>query len=352
MKMKKVTLGCSLLLAATMFFSSCNKKKANEAPAQDMEFETSKYVTFGNNIATEIEIIASYLGENYLTTGYFTPAPGTGSLSPSYTITTDRDTTAKKLTITYTGSVTCRDGKKRNGSIVIDYSGSSTTLGAKFYRDPGFKATISLNNYWCDGWFVDDVNPITVTNNMASNYSPSTDDLNWTMSAFLSIIPEVPADSVKKIVWNGTLKKTLTNTENTSIMATNKQSPINWVRYNAAGTPTAGAMVAYTGTVTGVTKRIVSYKFEIDSEKPATALTRDFSCSPDKILGVINTPSVVTYYSEFHPFISGKAKFTSLDNGTAEPRYIDYASGEAAAPCDNSATITIKGITYNLDLMK
>lgn len=348
--MKKIKLGCSLLMAAALFLTSCNKKKANEAPEQDMEFETSKYVTFGNNIATEIEIISSYLGENYLTTGYFTPTPGSGTLSPTYTITTLRDTAQKKLYITYTGTVTCRDGKKRNGTIVIDYSAS--TQGAKFYRDPGFKASISLNNYWCDGWWVDDVVPITLTNNMATNYSPASDDINWTMSGYLSIIPDVAADSVKKVVWNGTLKKTLTNTENTNIFAASKASPINWVRYNAAGTPTAGAIVAYSGTVTGVTKHDISYTFAIDSDKPATALTRDFSCSPDKILAVTNTPSVVTYYSEFHPFISGKAKFTSLGPGTAEPRYIDYASGDAGAPCDNAATITIKGVTYNLDLMK
>jgi hypothetical protein len=349
MKMKKITLGCSLLVAAALFFTSCNKK-ANEAPTQDMEFETSKYVSYGNSIVTEIEIITSYLGENYLATSFFSPAPGSGTLSPSYTITTLRDTTFKKLYITYTGSVTCRDGKKRDGQIVIDYSSSG--VGAKFYRDPGFKATISLNNYWVDGWWVDDVNPLSITNNMASNYVPATDDLNWTLSGYLSIIPDVPADSVKKIVWQGTIKKTLTNTENTSIFATNKLSPINWVRYNAAGTPTAGAMLAYTGTVTGVTERVISYKFAIDDQKPDKALVRDFSCSPEKVLSVINTPSVVTYYSEWHPFIKGEAVFNSYGPGTTEPRYINYASGEASAPCDNAATITIKGITYNLDMMK
>ncbi|MGZ3900951.1 MAG: hypothetical protein ACXVNM_08645 [Bacteroidia bacterium] len=348
--MKKITLGCSLLAAVAMLFSSCNKK-SNVAPEQDMEFESTKNVTYGNDLITELDIIVSYAGENLTSTGFFTPAPGTGTTSPTYSITLSRDTTNKLLSVTYTGSVTCRDGKKRNGQILIDYSGSNATYGAKFYRDPGFVAKVSLNNYWVDGWFVDDAAPFTIKNNVPFGYTLGSTNLNWTIDGYFSILPQVPADSVNKIVWKGTLLKTLTNTSPSVL--TSKNAPINWALYNAAGTPTVAAKVAYTGTVTGVTSRVISYTYVVDGAKPEQALVRDFACSVDRINAVTITSTLVTTTpSQWHPFISGIATFTSNGEGTTYPRVIDYASGETSAPCDNSGTVMIKGITYPIDFKK
>ncbi|MBA3662796.1 MAG: hypothetical protein H0W61_01120 [Bacteroidetes bacterium] len=342
--MKKITLGFSLL-AAVVFFTGCNKK-TNVAPEQDMEFESTKNVTFGNALITEIDIIASYAGENYNNSSpFFTRL----STNINDSIIVKRDTVTKKLTVTYTGSVTCRDNKKRNGTIVIDYSSSSVTYGSKFYRDPGYIAKVTLNNYWVDGWYVDDVVPFVITNNIPFGYNLASTSLNWTMDGYFSIKPQVAADSVNKIVWQGKLTKTLTNTQQ---VLSSKLTPINWVTYTVSGTPIAAAKLAYTGTVTGVTSRVISYKFVIDNSKPEQALVRDFSCSTEKIAGVVTTPSVSAIYSEWHPFISGVATFTSFGPGTVEPRVIDYGSGANPGPCDNAGTVTIKGITYNIDFKK
>lgn len=351
--MKKITLGCSLLAAVALFIASCNKK-ANVAPEQDMEFKSSKDVAYANSLITEIDIITSYLGEGYTSsTLFFSPAPTSTSLSTTYTIVTDHNPVTKTYSVTFTGSVTCRDGKKRNGTIILDYSLSNTTYSAQVYRDAGFVGKVSLVNYWVDGYYIDDASPFMITNNVPFGYPIASTDLNWTIDGYFSILPEVLADTItKKMIWKGKLIKTLLNTQETNIMAANKQSPINWVAYNAAGTPTAGAMLAYTGTVTGVTAGFVSYSLVIDDTKPDKALVRDFKCMPDRVVGVTTTPTVTAYYSEWHPFVSGVSSFTSFGAGTTEGRVIDYASGEATAPCDNVGTVTIKGVTYPIDFYK
>lgn len=352
MNMKKITLGCSLLFTAVLFLAGCNKK-VNEAPVQDMEFQTSKDATFANSLITEIEIIASYLGEGYTqSTLFFSPAP-TPTALPSGSITTNHDPAAKSYSVTYTGSVTCRDGKKRNGTIILDYSQSSSTFSATSYRDAGFVGKVSLVNYWVDGIVIDDATPFVIKNNVPFGYNPASTDLSWTMDGYFSVREQnYLQDSSRNMVWKGTLTKTLVNTENPDVFKPSKVSPINWSAYNAVGSQTAAARVAYTGTVQGVTARFVSYKLVIDDTKPEKAIVRNFGCTPDKVLGVVPTPSVVTYYSEWHPFVSGVASFTSFGAGTTEGRVIDFASGEGSAPCDNAGTVYIKGITYPVDFRK
>jgi hypothetical protein len=158
MKMKKIIIGCSVLFAAAMVIVGCNKK-TNPEPVQDKEFQSSKDAVFANSVAADLEIICSYMGENLLYSAYFFPAPGT---APGSTISIVADTTSSspKLEVTYTNSVTCRDGKKRNGTITMKYSSIPTTDGAKFYRQPSYNATVTLNNYWVDGWLIDDVTPL------------------------------------------------------------------------------------------------------------------------------------------------------------------------------------------------
>lgn len=344
MKMKKITLGFSLLIAAGLFVVSCNKK-TNTEPEQDMEFNSSRDAAYANSVVADLDIIVSYLGENLLSSSFFQVAPGSAG-----SITTNRDTVNKILSVTYSGSVTCRDGKKRNGSITVDYSGSNNTYGAKFYRDAGFKAVVNLNGYWVDGIFVDDITaPFVIRNNVAFGYNPANTNLSWDIDGYFLLKEETFAtDSSKNIIWKGKLTKTLKNTNVASVFNSSKLNPINWVSFSATGTPTSGAMCAYTGTVTGVTSRVVSYTFVSPDDKP---LTIDFACAPDKILGVTTTPSVLPVYSQWHPFIGGVASFTTLGAGTTYPRVIDFGN-EGANPCDNSGIVTIKGISYNIDFRK
>ena len=348
--MKKITLGCSVLAAAALFIIGCNKK-TNTAPVADMEFQSSKDAAFATSVVTDMEVIVSYMGENLLTSAYLTPAPGT---LPGSTITASSNTLTNVLTINFTNSVTCKDGKKRNGTIVIDYSGSNVLTGAKFYRDAGFVASVTLNNYQVDNWLVDDVTPFVITTNVPFGYNPATTNLNWTLDGNFTINNVV--DPTLNMTWKGKLIKTLTNTSDVQVFASNKLSPINWVFY-VNSIPVNGAKIEYKGAsaapavnVTGVTSVSKNYSLTITDEKP---LTRDFVCSPDKVIAVTSTTiapiTILPVYSEWHPFVKGTASFTT---GTLpDPRVINFGSDDAA-PCDNAGTVTIKGISYPIDFMK
>jgi hypothetical protein len=349
MKMKKITLGFSLLVAAALSFTSCNKG-TNTPPEQDMEFQSSKDVSFANSLVTELELIVSYAAERYSHSNspVFTAQAG----SPGSILVDLTDTTNKIIKVNYTNSVTCRDGKKRDGQIVINFSGSNASFGAKYYRDAGFVAKVTLNGYWVDGWKIVNIQTFTVTNNMGFGYKPNEVDVNWTMKGALHL--QFPEDTMRNMVWEGSLTKTLVNSESASIFNPSKLNPINWVVY-VAGTPTNAAQLAYTGTVTGVTSRVVSYTYVVDDapDKADKALVRNLMCAPDRITAATSTSTgIIPIYSEWHPFISGVASFTSLGAGTTEPRTIDYASGETSAACDNAGTVTIKGVTYSIDFKK
>jgi len=345
--MKKITLGCSVIVAAALFIVGCNKK-TNTAPVADMEFQSSKDAAYATSVVTDMEIICSYMGENLLTSAYLTQAPGS---APGSTITTSRDTALKVLQINFTNSVTCKDGKKRNGTITINYSASNNAYGAKFYHDAGFKANVTLNNYEVDGWLIDDVTPFVITNNLPFGYNPVSDKLNWTLDGNITI--KNIADSSLNMAWKGKLIKTLTNTSTSSIFAVNKLSPINWVHYDLiTGQATDGAKVEYKGVIsspsvqiTGVTSRTTTYSLSIKDDQP---LYRDFTCAPDKVIGVITSTSApIPVYSEWHPFIKGTASFTT---GTLpDARLIDFGDDGS---CDNAGTVTIKGISYPIDFKK
>lgn len=345
MKMKKITLGSSLLLAASLMIVSCNKK-TNEAPVADLDFKSAQEASFANSAILDIETIVSYAADNQYTGYYFAVAPGSPS---NAAITASNNTTSKILTINYTNSVVCMDGKRRNGEIVIDYSLSNQAQGADFYRRPGFVGKVTLNNYWVDGIVIDDAAPFVIKNTTPFNFSPSATNQTWTMDGYFSVRNEnYMQDSSQNRIWKGILTKTLLNTAEVSANQTN---PINWVVFTN-GQITNAAKVAYTGTVTGVTSRVVSYSFEIDEKRPERALYRDFKCSPDPLLSVVTTPSYSIQYSQWHPIIGGTAKFVSLGAGTAEPRVLTYGADGGATPCDNAGTVTIKGITYQVDFKK
>jgi hypothetical protein len=349
MKMKKITLGSSLIFAASLLILSCNKK-TNVAPEADKEFDSAREASFATSAVIDIETIVSYAADNQFNGYFFTKKPGsTGSISH----TVDTNSATKKITIIYSGSVTCLDGKRRNGEIIIDYSNSNFAIGGKFYRRPGFKANVNTNNYWVDGYYVNAAEPFKVNNINAYPFNPANANGKWELDGYFSIREEnYLQDSSKNIIWKGKLKKELLNSNDAAIFQTTMINPINWVVYSATtGRATNAAKVAYSGNAEGVTKRVVSFKMEI-ADKPEKVLYRDFMCAPEQVLGVITTPSVVTYYSEWHPVIGGVASFTTLGEGTTDPRVIDYGDGTGSKPCDNSGIVTIKGISYPIDFKK
>ena len=92
---------------------------------------------------------------------------------------------------------------------------------------------------------------------------------------------------------------------------------------------------------------MVPFTYTVGTDKP---LVRDYRCSPDKAIGISTTPSVAIINSEFHPIVNGVASFTTGTSTDKAPRVIDY--GTEGAPCDNSGTIYIKGISYKVDFKK
>jgi hypothetical protein len=342
MKMKKITLGCSMLVAAAMFLSSCNKK-TNPEPQQDTEVQSSVDAVYANQTVADIDIIAGFMGENLLNSSYFVPAPGSTG-----TITTNRDTVNKILTVNFTNSVTCRDGKKRNGSIVLNYSATPVTV-LKYMRKPGFICDVTLNNYWVDGWKVDDVTPLHIVNTSPNPIGSA--NMTWSITGIIGM--KGATDSMS---WNGKISKELTNTSTTVIVNPSGLTSINWVpTYTTNGVPVSpsGAKLAYTGTITGVTKTTNTYNFIIDQYNETQPLVIDFTCAPDKVLGVYTTTTTpvvaIPVYEERHPFISGYASFTT--SAAPEARKIDFSMNGSAA-CDDKATVVIKGIQYVVDLKK
>ncbi len=73
----------------------------------------------------------------------------------------------------------------------------------------------------------------------------------------------------------------------------------------------------------------------------ANIIKRNFTCAPDKI-----------FYPGKHPFVTGLIVLDVDPNNSnfatkKEKRYIDYGP---STDCDYNTTVTIKGISYSLDI--
>jgi hypothetical protein len=332
--MKKITLGLSVLAVMALFLTSCNKKEA-PAPVADTEFESAVDASYANTIATDIDAITGFMAENSYPK-FFNVAPGTSQP----TITVDNSVVGQTSMTWPSAGVKCADGKTRSGTIVVTYS---STVANAYYRDYGFGALVTLNNYVVDGWMVDDSTTAPLSNAAprfkitslapSANPNPATTKLKWSIEGCLKITNV--ADPSKVIIWNGKLNKTISNTSSL-LPPPNNLTPITWTM----------AVVEYDGEFKGITPGNVPYTYTVGPEKP---LVRNYTCSSDKVLGIVLTPSPTPVNSEFHPFVSGVASFTTAEK---DPRLIDYNGTDAISPCDNSGSITIKGIEYKVDFKK
>jgi hypothetical protein len=338
--MKKIKFGFYILASASILVVGCTKK-ASVAPEADKEFQSSVDASYATSLVTEIDDIVGYLGEGYtnLNTPYFINVGGTGSIQYS-------TPSASVIAISYNGTVTCADGKKRSGTITLDNSASSVPNAAKYYRDAGYVGKVILSNYVVDGWTVNNASSLTITNVNANGYNPATTPLSWKLVGNLYFSYPVGSASADSITWKGTLTKTLTNSTNSLVLAPSKLLKINWITYTT--TPAIGrivissANITYAGTVTGVVSKTKAYTYTISDDNK---LTRNFGCTPDNIFIVPTATSFSTSYSEWHPFTQGVVNYNL--SSLPEPRVIDYGSG-----CDNSGNITIKGISYPIDFKK
>lgn len=304
MKTRKLIFGLStIILAGSLMLTSC--KKATTTTADDTESGSVGDNTYAENTANDINNIGSQASENGTLSSYKT-APGVYvggiAMAPTATIVL----TGSVITVDFgpaPGAV-CLDGKKRSGKVLYDFSGC--TMGATAYRHPGFKFTVSTQNYVVDSYTVNVISK-TITNTTPGGFVPSVTNLRWNIASNIQII-KPGAGGI--ITWTCNRTVTLLNTSNPSVYPPSGTTPINWLL----------AKVQLDGTASGTNTGGESFV------ATATALVKDFGgCW----IGNIHN----------HPIISGTLDYTP---GTRALRHVDFGNGA----CDNTAVLTIKGQTY------
>ncbi len=353
--MKKLNIGIFAALIAGMVVVAC-KKEPNVPPSNDTEVQTAIDATYATFLVSDVEMICSWIGEDasdgvqkfYIADSLRNTGGG---------VVVIRNNLSNRISINFNNTY-CMDGRVRDGSLLLffkepDFAQYPMTGNENYIRDYNFTGRITCEEYKVDGWLIDNVNldspdpnqtdyPILIKNLRPNNATPVAGDLKWSFQGSFKM-----KKNQDSMAWKGTFTKTLDNTENTKVFATNAQSAINW----------SLATISYVGDAKGYTPGNVPFQMKFYQNYP---LTRDFSCFPDKVSGVSLTTSLTAQVSESHPFTSGVASFTT---GTAYPReiYFDntqYSYGGEESPvvlpvqCDNKATVQIKGIFYPIDLKK
>jgi hypothetical protein len=294
-----------LVLAGSLMFTSCRKKKTEEEQP-DQETATASDNANMENISADIDAMSGQASE----TGTVSlRGDGTGMLetAPGATVTGYGSST---ITVDFGAGVTGPDGRTRSGKLVFDLSGSSPST-ATYYRNPGFKVIVTSQNYVVDG------NAVTINNKTIQNTTPvsvnsqtvySGVNLTWHITANISV-----TSGTKTVSWVCDRTKELINTNDVNCYH-GQLLPITWSK----------AIVRLNGTANGVNAKQEQYSVT------ATNLVRDFNCSPN------TNPNR-------HPFISGTMDYKP---GTRPTRHVDYGNGG----CDNSALVTVNGVTYSMNL--
>lgn len=354
--MKKLNLGIFAALAAGMVFFSC-KKEPNVAPAVDTEVQTAIDASYATFLVSDVEMICSWIGED-ASDGVqkFYVADSTKNTGGSVVVI--RNNFTNRISINYNNTY-CMDGRVRDGSLLLFFKEPihaqyPMTGNENYIRDYNFSGRITCEEYKVDGWLVDNVDidsfdpnqtnyPVLIKNLRPNNTTPVAGNLKWSFQGSFKM-----KKNQDSMAWKGTLTKTLENTSNTKVFATNAQSAINW----------SLAVISYSGQAKGYTPGNVPYQMKYYGDK--LSIKRDFSCYPDKVSGVVLTNTLSSVVSEHHPFTSGVASFTT---GTAYPREIYYDNTQTTyggedtplpltAQCDDKAAVQIKGIFYTIDLKK
>jgi hypothetical protein len=360
MKMKRVTLGFSILVFSAAFVLSC-KKTPNTVPEQDKEVQSAVYASYATYVASDIEMACSFMAENLLKANFYTQVPGTENTFGPGTGTYNcvRDSAANFITMAF-NQTQCLDGRLRHGSIFMYYDQDANNItNARYARDYRFEGRISFGNYKVDGWLIEltDINNHLLLKNLLTTdkYDPKTTNLTWQFKGKFKMTH--PSDSKKNMIWEGDLIKTASTT-NSVVFSVTKQSAINWSK----------ATVSYSGKIMGTTPTIdekdtedpsddvvtggVSYNLTFTDANP---LVRDFQCYPEKIASVATTtnPAVLSMrLIEHHPFVKGIGTFKT---GDKYPRQIYYGNEDdktLEAQCDNNGIVHIKGISYRVDFFK
>ena len=303
MKKKNIHLKMFALMVLGMLLTvSCRKN--DPEPEPEPEPDTEQTTAMDNNIseliAGDIESMGSQASENGGLSTYKTTGSAALSMAPCATVSLNN----KIVTVDFGAGCLGLDGRIRTGKLFFDYSASSPNT-AVYYRNPGFAASVTSQNYSVDGY------QVNILNKSIRNTSQANANLTWSITANIQITKPGNAGT---ITWSCNRTKELVNTSDTSCYK-GQSVAINWQR----------AIVKLNGSSSGTNAKNESFT------ATASNLVRDFNCAPDQAK------------PKRHPFISGTLNYTP---GQRPARLINYGSGT----CDQNATITVNGVTYNITL--
>lgn len=290
MKTKTLIFRSALALAmASLVITGCKKKEEDDTDtdsARDNAYAESMYADAAN--------ISDEAGQKGSVSNY-KGVENDNVLSACATVTWSNKNSADQDTITINFGTTnciCADGRARRGEFYVYYSGK--------YKTPGSTHTISLNSL-SNPYYVDN-NKVVGTKTVKNNGFNSSGNLNWS----INVNGTITLASGGTITWVSSRGRELLKGYNAA------DSTIIWV----------GSKWSITGSANGTNAKGTSYTANITSP-----LIRDFSCSG----------------AGKRHFTQGVCDITPSGKST---RTIDFGNGN----CDDQATVTIKGKTYNVTL--
>jgi len=281
------------------------KKNSPEPPTPDNDLTYAKDAVKSYETMNDIFLMAALTRDTYTATPFF------GSTG----VTIKKDTVAKVDSLIFSNA-NGTDGNIRNGLIIINYS--TSTLNAKYIRQPGFKASVSLHNYVINTTTIS-ANSINIENTTPNGFNPNTTKLSWKIT-FTNFTMNDGTRSV--VIENSTQTVVLNNTNDQSVYNSTGNLPIQWQNAN----------INVTGNGKGSNNKGA---FEITFNNPSTDfLFRDFkNCAPEKLL----KPGK-------HPFIKGLIYVKPSGKNT---QFVNLGEGT----CDYNIKVTIDGISYQTDVL-
>jgi hypothetical protein len=362
----------TLAAAACLFFWGCPKPDPSPAPEPDTETDRAVDVAWATFVVTDIDMIASHLGEEDLFPKFYMQIPGTETAGGTAgTVSCQRDPTpgAKTMNINF-NKAKCMDGRFREGEIRMDFDYAVLNVkggnpNSQYYHEYGYGCRVSLNQYKVDGWIIDEYDPQFPGYIYNELTGPKTGQFRWRIAGKYAMVH--PSDNKKNIVWDGLIFKTLLLPED----PIQQKKVLDYTRPQGRPVITwSNSVVSYSGTIKGKTDvvrdtlslspPVGSFSGGIDygvNILENSQLVRDFSCYPDKVAsvsvapGTNNTFSLLLRYEEYHPFVKGIASFTT---GEKYPRQIYFGNegGDLEQQCDNTGEVLIKGISYRVNFRK
>jgi hypothetical protein len=306
-----------MVTALTIAMTSCKKKEQEPepepTPVEDTDQSSASDNNVAENTANDIEAMGSQASESSTLTTFRTSGNLQTSgieMAPCAQVMTVLG--SKVFTVDF-GTAGCvgADGRTRKGMLIYDFSGSP--VGAKNYRNPGYKLTVTSVGYSVDGYTVTITNKTienTTSTSLPTGVNPGT-NLTWAINANITI--SKPGGGT--INWTCSRTKELTNTSDTNCYK-GQSRPIVWSK----------AVVKLNGSASGTNASNETYS------AVATNLVRDFNCSPSLL------------HPHRHPFVSGTIDYTPANRAM---RHIDYGN---ATDCDFTAVVTIGTRSFTMTL--